>query len=175
MIQCSWDLLVLCFGAWATDPVQDLEITIDTRKLYGLGKCVMFDIVFHVRLLSTNKPWTLSNQNKYHLGSRYLNSTQVSCAWMIWNVKFKFDNYTTELPFQPRNRQERNTESPCVWRFPSQAFFFASCVGKYEVFHFIVLVNLVGWIEMPGFLLHSRFLDDVVGLTRMIGKGNGND
>jgi len=87
-------------------------------------------------------------------------------------MKFKFDNYTTELPFQPRNRQERNTESPCVWRFPSQAFFFETCVGKYEVFHFIVLVNLVGWIEMPGFLLHSRFLDDVVGLTR---KGNGND
>jgi len=53
-------------------------------------------------------------------------------------------------------------------------FFFETCVGKYEVFHFIVLVNLVGWIEMPGFLLHSRFLDDVVGLTRMIGKGNGN-
>ena len=42
------------------------------------------------------------------------------------------------------------------------------------MFHFIVLVNLLGWIEMPGFLLHSRFLDDVVGLTRMIGKGNGN-
>lgn len=46
MRQCSWDLLVPCFGAWATDPVQDLEITIDTGKLYGLGKCVMFDIVF---------------------------------------------------------------------------------------------------------------------------------
>ena len=89
-------------------------------------------------------------------------------------MKFKFDNYTTELPFQPRTARNGTLKVHVFGGFLPRLFFFASCVGKYEVFHFIVLVNLLGWIEMPGFLLHSRFLDDVVGLTRMIGKGNGN-